>query len=394
MKQTQNQFYGKIGEMPSHLPSGAIYVSTDTDQTFAAGQDNVPVEISGGSSQEIQEAKDLALAGQSGYSHTGAFADKPLSNNYVWEAGAGIDYTQSDVDAGLWKVFSLSNSAHLAIDNPYWSTPVPSGNTGIGLFQGANLPSGVNSLFDYTYDYDTQYPPVILNSTEGYELTGESFMTIESTEFPDIDLHVSMSQVSTTGTGTGLTLSLTYKKAGPFNITSAIDPSNPVGTQLWKATTVKSVQAQGTGYVVNQDTITMEGLGGLATATIAYVNPYTSTGFEGSTGRIRLNDLEYGDQLRVRFDFNVIPQIANTTVEPALWYANRGIIDDITYTFPLTAQPIFYGQGTVGRSFLNRVEISAWITSDEDVNALTLPAIKSDNPVIIQPLGLLTTIIR
>ena len=138
----------------------------------------------------------------------------------------------------------------------------------------------------------------------------------------------------------------------------------------------------------------MSGLTGLANATIAYVNPYTPTGFEGSTGRIKLNDLEYGDQLRVRFDFNVIPQIANTTIEPALWYANRGIIDDITYTFPLTAQPIFYGQGTVGRSFLNRVEISAWITSDEDVNALTLPAIKSDNPVIIQPLGLLTTIIR
>ena len=119
-----------------------------------------------------------------------------------------------------------------------------------------------------------------------------------------------------------------------------------------------------------------------------------TTGFEGSTGRIKLNDLVYGDQLRVRFDFNVIPQIANTTVEPALWYSNRNDNDDITFTFPLTAQPIFYGGGTVGNSYLNRVEISAWITSNEDVNALTLPAIKSDNPIIIEPIGILITVIR
>ena len=219
-------------------------------------------------------------SGVSGYSHTGAFAGKPLSNNYVWEAGVGIDYTQADANNETYKVFSLDRDVHLAVDNPYWTTPTPSGNTDIGLFQGANLPKGVSTLVDYSYDYDTQYP-----SSSG-------------------------------------------------------------------------------------------------------------TGFEGSTGRIRLNDLQYGDQLRVRFDFNVIPQIANTTVEPALWYSNRDDNDDITFTFPLTTQPIFYGGGTVGNAYLNRVEISAWITSDEDVNALTLPAIKSDNPVIVQPLGILITIIR
>lgn len=224
--------------------------------------------------------EETALAGHSGYSHSGAFADKPLNNNYVWEAGAGVSYSQVDVDAELWKVFSLSEAVHLAVDNPYWSTPTPSGTTGIGLFQGANLPNDVSKLFEFDYDFDTNYPAS------------------------------------------------------------------------------------------------------------------SGTGFEGTTGRIRLNDAVYGDQLRVRFDFNVIPQIANTTVEPALWYSNRNDNDDITFTFPLTAQPIFYGQGTVGRSFLNRVDISAWITSNEDVNALTLPAIKSDNPVIIQPLGLLVTLIR
>jgi len=216
----------------------------------------------------------------SGYSHTGAFADKPLSNNYVWEAGAGINYSSTDVSNELFKVFSLSRAVHEAVDNPYWTTPTPTGEAGIGLFQGANLPDQIDRLVDYDYVFDNNY-----------------------------------------------------------------DPSG-------------------------------------------------STGFEGSTGRIRLNDLQYGDQLRVRFDFNVIPQIANTTIEPALWYANRNDSDEITFTFPLTDKPIFYGTGTVGKTYLNRVEISAWITSNEDVNALTLPAIKSDNPVIIQPLGLLITIIR
>lgn len=215
-----------------------------------------------------------------GYSQTGGFAGKPLDNSYVWEPGVGINYTQTDVDNETYKVFSLDNAVHLAVDNPYWSVPDVTGLPNVGLFNGYSLPIGVNSLFDFTYDFDANYP-------------GSS-----------------------------------------------------------------------------------------------------GTGFEGSTGRIRLNDLQYGDKLSVRFDFNVIPQIVNTTVEPALWYSNRNDNDDITFTFPLTTSPIFYGAGSVGKTFLNRVDISAWIISNEDVNALTLPSIKSDNPCIIQPLGLLVTIIR
>ena len=238
--------------------------------------------INNNNEARIQRKGEDALInkGKSGYSHTGAFADKPTSNNFVWEAGSGINYTQSDVDASLYKVFSLSRDVHEAVDNPYWSIPQPNNELGVGLFRGANLPEGINSLVDYDFVFNDNYDP-----------------------------------------------------AG-------------------------------------------------------------STGFEGTTGRIKLNDCVYGDQLRVRFDFNVIPQIANTTVEPALWYSNRNDSDDITFTFPLTTSPIFYGGGTVGKTYLNRVDISAWITSNEDVNALTLPAIKADNPVIIQPLGLLITIIR
>ena len=218
--------------------------------------------------------------GKAGYAHTGGFAGKPLSNSYVWEAGTGIEYDSNDVAAEVYKVFSLDNDVHNAVDNPYWSTPDVSGGSNVDLFNGYALPDGISSLLDYTFDFDTEYPAS------------------------------------------------------------------------------------------------------------------TGTGFEGSTGRIRLNDCKYGDQLRVRFDFNVIPQIANTTIEPALWYSNRNDNDDITFTFPLTSSPVFYGTGTVGNTYLNRVDISAWIISNEDVNALTLPAIKSDNPVIIQPLGMLVTILR
>lgn len=220
----------------------------------------------------------------SGYAHTGGFLGKPLSNDYVWEVGAGvtgITYTATDVSEKVFKVFSLDNDVHLAVDNPYWATPDVTSRPNTDLFNGFALPNGVSTLFDFEYDYDSEY-------------------------------------VGFTGT----------------------------------------------------------------------------TGFEGSIGRIVLNDLQYGDQLRVRFEFNVIPQISNTTIEPALLYSNRDVDDNITFTFPLTTQPIFFGDGTVGKAFLNRVEISAWIISDEDLNALTLPAIKSDNPVIIQPLGLLVTIIR
>lgn len=219
----------------------------------------------------------------SGYSRTNAFSARPASNSYEYSEQVGedgVEYTADDVAAGTFKVLSLSDAVHLATDNPYWSTPDVSGLPNVGLFNGYALPNDTVSLFDYTYDFDTEYP-------------GSS-----------------------------------------------------------------------------------------------------GTGFEASTGRIKLNDLQYGDQLRVRFDFNIIPQVSNTTVEPALWYSNRDINDNITFTFPLTTSPIFFGTGTVGNTYLNRVEISAWIISDEDVNALTLPAIKSDNPVIIQPLGLMATIIR
>ncbi len=101
-----------------------------------------------------------------------------------------------------------------------------------------------------------------------------------------------------------------------------------------------------------------------------------------------------GDLALVRFDFNILPQIANTTLEVGLIWQTRDENDVETFTFALTGSAIFFGTGTVGKTFLQRPLISAYFASDEDVNARALPAIRADNPVQIQPLTTLSTIIR
>ena len=101
-----------------------------------------------------------------------------------------------------------------------------------------------------------------------------------------------------------------------------------------------------------------------------------------------------GDLLQLRFDFNVNVQIANTTLEIALIWQTRDENDEPTFTFALTGQPIFYGTGTVGRTFLNRPFLSAYFASREDTNARALLAIRADNPIQVAPLSTLVTIQR
>ena len=104
--------------------------------------------------------------------------------------------------------------------------------------------------------------------------------------------------------------------------------------------------------------------------------------YTAATGSLDYSQCQVGDLARVRFDFNIVPQIANTTVEVALIWATRASDGTITFTFPLAAQPMFFGTGSVGKSFLNRVPISAYFASNEDVRAFALPAIRATNPVI------------
>ena len=114
----------------------------------------------------------------------------------------------------------------------------------------------------------------------------------------------------------------------------------------------------------------------------------------GGSGSFDFTTCRLGDKLEVRFDFNALPQIANTTVEVALIFATRDADNNITFTFPLAGQPIFYGTGTVGRTFLNRPVLTAYFASNEDLNAIALPAIKADNAIQIQPLSMLAAMQR
>lgn len=116
--------------------------------------------------------------------------------------------------------------------------------------------------------------------------------------------------------------------------------------------------------------------------------------YTAADGSFDFSQCVAGDLALVRFDFNVLPQIANTTLEVAMIWQTRLSDGTPTFTFALTGDPMFYGTGTVGRTFLARPLLSAYFASQEDVNARALLAIRADNPVQIQPLTTLATIQR
>lgn len=116
--------------------------------------------------------------------------------------------------------------------------------------------------------------------------------------------------------------------------------------------------------------------------------------YTAADGSIDFRECRVGDLALVRFDFNVIPQVANTTVEVAMIWQTRNDQDVATFTFALTGEPLFYGTGTVGRTFLNRPMLSAYFASAEDVNARALLAVRADNPIQVAPLTSLVTIVR
>lgn len=120
----------------------------------------------------------------------------------------------------------------------------------------------------------------------------------------------------------------------------------------------------------------------------------SGTVYTAATGSYDFRECTPGDLALVRFDFNCLPQIANTTVEVGLIWQTRDAADTPTFTFALTTQPLFFGEGSVGTTYLNRPIISAYFASNEDVNARALPAIRANNPVQIQPLTTLVSIVR
>ncbi len=114
----------------------------------------------------------------------------------------------------------------------------------------------------------------------------------------------------------------------------------------------------------------------------------------GANGSLVFSTCRIGDKLECRFDFNAVPQIANTNLEVALIWVTRDSNDAATFKFSLAGQSVFYGTGSVGETKLERPVITAYFASDEDTNAIALPAIRCDNPIQIQPLTLLASIQR
>ena len=101
-----------------------------------------------------------------------------------------------------------------------------------------------------------------------------------------------------------------------------------------------------------------------------------------------------GDLAKVRFDFNVVPRIPDTTIIPGLIWSTRDASGNITFTFFLAGSPIFFDAATVGKVTLCRPLLTGYFASKEDVRACALPAIKSDQAVYIQPLTTLVQIER
>lgn len=116
--------------------------------------------------------------------------------------------------------------------------------------------------------------------------------------------------------------------------------------------------------------------------------------YTAANGSFDFSQCRVGDLAIVRFDYNILPQIANTTVETALIWQTRDSGGTPTGTFALTGEPKFFGTGSVGQTFLARPLLTAYFASNEDVNARALLAIRADNPVQVQPLTTLTTIQR
>ena len=128
----------------------------------------------------------------------------------------------------------------------------------------------------------------------------------------------------------------------------------------------------------------------------AFNNAQTSGSlkYTQAVGSFSLKECNVGDLVLARFDLNIMPMVTNTTVEVALIYSNRDASDNITFTFPLTITPFTYGNGTVGRGYLLRPTITAYIANDQDINSRSLLAIKADNPILVNPIGVLFTIQR
>ncbi len=113
---------------------------------------------------------------------------------------------------------------------------------------------------------------------------------------------------------------------------------------------------------------------------------------DGGVGALSFNGIEVGGLVRVRVDFLVSTQVSNTTIEPALDWNTRDSSNNTTFQFYLTGTPVFFGTGTPGQETLVRAELSGYIASNEDANAIVRPVLKSNNSISVKPLSILAII--
>ena len=219
-----------------------------------------------------------------GYEYTGGFTDRTTGQAGANEVGTDVTYTSAMADTGTWYRFGFDATQQEAVDVPYWTEPTPASATGIGLFGGSHMPSGMTSMFDFSQD------------------------------------------------------TADYNQATSFN-------------------------------------------GGALLTTAA-------------TGSFDFTNARVGDFTMIRFDFNVLPQIANTTLEVALIWQTRDSEGNPTFTFALTGDPMYFGVGSVGQTYLARPVLTAYFASDEDVNARALLAVRADQQITLQPLATLVIINR
>lgn len=218
-----------------------------------------------------------------GYEFTGGFSERTTGQTGASDEGDNFAYTSDMASSGIWKRFGFDLNNQVSNDVAYWTDPTPLPTSGVGVFGGAYLPQGVDSVFDFGYSDTAFSPSGTTNAGEIYTAADGSFV---------------------------------------------------------------------------------------------------------------FNDLQPGSFVQVRFDFNVLPQVANTTVETALIWQTRDADDNPTFTFALTSQPSRYGLDSVGQTFLNRPILTAYFASDEDVNARALLAIRSNTLVQIQPLTTLCVVTK
>ena len=113
-----------------------------------------------------------------------------------------------------------------------------------------------------------------------------------------------------------------------------------------------------------------------------------------ANGSFNFSEGRPGDLAKVRFDFNVVPRMPDTTIIPGLIWSTRDSSGNITFTFFLAGSPIFFDAANVGKVTLCRPLLTGYFASKEDVRACALPAIKSDQAIYIQPLTTLVQIER